>query len=346
MKCKFLLFIFLSLFLFPETNATAKKPDANLVLHGKVMDAKTLQPVSGIVSVYFDTDILKSRSDLEDGEFSETLNDYGWYIITVSAKGYNETSDTLWVLNDLRKDVSRDFLMTSQVVSSITTSNIYFDLNQSTLSAESNAELDEVAKFLQENPDMSCKLGGHADRSGHADYNLEISEKRAMAVADYLASKGIDRARLKTIAYGSKSPLNTNETHEDRAKNRRVEVIPFIKKTQDDTKVFFSNIQFDFGKYGLSERADEELEEIATFLKNNPQTSCEIAGHTDNKGPAQFNLMLSKERAQIVMNYLIGKGIESSRLKVRGYGAARPIEANTSSLGRAKNRRVEFTILD
>jgi outer membrane protein OmpA-like peptidoglycan-associated protein len=302
--------------------------------------------VSGIVSVYFDTDILKSRTDLEDGEFSETLNEYGWYIITVSAKGYHEASDTVWVLNNLRKDVFRDFKMMSLEISNITTANVYFDMNQSTLSEESTSELDEVVKFLQENPELSCKLGGHADRSGQAKYNVEISEKRAIAVAEYLVEKGIDRSRLKTIGYGSLAPLNASETHEDRSKNRRVEIIPYVKKTQDDSNLIFDNILFSTAKYSLPDKSQAELEAIAAFLKDNPNTSCEVAGHTDNTGPAHFNLLLSKERAQIVVNYLISKGIESSRLKVRGYGETRPVELNTTRAGRAKNRRVEFTILD
>jgi outer membrane protein OmpA-like peptidoglycan-associated protein len=344
---KFLLPIFIFSFsLFANATFAAKKSDAGVMLHGKVLDAQTFQYVSGTVSVYFDTDILKSRSDLENGEFSEKLTEVGWYIITISAKGYNETSDTLWVLSDFRKEVSKNFMMTSKEASAITAKNVYFDLNKIGLTAEANNELDKVVKFLEENAGMSCKLGGHADRSGTSQYNLEISEKRSLAVADYLVSRGIDRARLKVIAFGALSPLNASKTYHDHAKNRRVEIIPYLKKTQDDANVVFSNLLFDYGKYSLSEQADIELEDIAMFLKDNPRTSCEIAGHTDGRGSAQVNQILSKERAQIVMNYLIGKGIESSRLSVRGHGDTRPVASNDTNSGRAKNRRVEFNILD
>lgn len=317
-----------------------------VILHGQVKDAKTHQFVSGVVSIYFDTDILKSRSFIENGEFAETLAEYGWYIISVAAKGYNEISDTVWVLSDARKETTKEFLMTPKEVSGIKTSSVYFGISKTNLKAGSETELDQVITFLEEHKEMSCKLGGHADRSGSAIYNLELSEKRALAVADYLVSKGIDRARLKVVAFGSLSPINASESIDDHAKNRRVELIPYVKKTQDDANVVFDNILFEYGKYNLSERTDIELEDIAMFLKDNPLTSCEIAGHADNTGSSYGNLVLSKERAQIVMNYLVSKGIQSSRLKVRGHGDSRPVMPNNTLSGRAGNRRVEFIILD
>ena len=71
----------------------------------------------------------------------------------------------------------------------------------------------------------------------------------------------------------------------------------------------------------------------------------EISGHTDNVGAEDYNQKLSQERAQSVADYLIGKGIESTRLKAIGYGEGRPIAFNGDEEGRQTNRRVEFKVL-
>ena len=71
----------------------------------------------------------------------------------------------------------------------------------------------------------------------------------------------------------------------------------------------------------------------------------EISGHTDNQGKHAYNMDLSKRRAESVRNYLVGKGIDSSRITVQGYGPDQPIDTNKNKAGRAKNRRIEFKIL-
>ncbi len=71
----------------------------------------------------------------------------------------------------------------------------------------------------------------------------------------------------------------------------------------------------------------------------------EIAGHTDSVGSEMYNLRLSEARANAVRDYLIQHGISPDRLIAKGYGESRPIAPNTTREGRAKNRRVEFTVI-
>src|SRR4051812_39925964 len=104
MKGKVLSVLPLLLFIFSELLGSTD--EAGVVLHGRVIDARTLQPVTGKVHVYLDSDIYMKREDLEYGEFTEQLRDYGWYLIKISAKGYHEATDTLWVLNDSRPSIS------------------------------------------------------------------------------------------------------------------------------------------------------------------------------------------------------------------------------------------------
>ena len=84
---------------------------------------------------------------------------------------------------------------------------------------------------------------------------------------------------------------------------------------------------------------------IDEFLKSKPDINIQISGHTDNVGPDDYNLKLSQQRAQAVVDYMIAKEISSSRLSANGFGKTQPVESNESEMGRQKNRRVEFTIM-
>ena len=85
-------------------------------------------------------------------------------------------------------------------------------------------------------------------------------------------------------------------------------------------------------------------------MKGNPTVSIQVSGHTDSRGNDDYNLRLSKDRAQAVVNYLIRNGISSSRLKAVGYGETRPIARNENEdltdnpVGRQLNRRIEISI--
>jgi len=104
----------------------------------------------------------------------------------------------------------------------------------------------------------------------------------------------------------------------------------------------FRNIRFEFGKATLRQDSYPVMDEVMTFLENNPDLKLEIQGHTDNVGPEDFNLMLSEKRAKAVMDYLLGKGIEPGRLSAKGFGLSDPMRSNDTPEGRAENRRVEF----
>jgi OOP family OmpA-OmpF porin len=104
------------------------------------------------------------------------------------------------------------------------------------------------------------------------------------------------------------------------------------------------NIYFKTGSYILLPISNKSLDEVAEILRQNSSIKLMIEGHTDNIGKDSSNQSLSKKRANTVVNYLISKGIDSARLKAIGYGAQRPIVENTTSEGRALNRRVIFHI--
>ncbi len=87
------------------------------------------------------------------------------------------------------------------------------------------------------------------------------------------------------------------------------------------------------------------LNQLAKFLKENPNVKITIEGHTDNEGDAAKNMILSDERAKGVKAYLVSQGISSSRLSSKGYGETKPKVPNTSEANKAKNRRTDIVIL-
>lgn len=104
---------------------------------------------------------------------------------------------------------------------------------------------------------------------------------------------------------------------------------------------FEARLLFDTDQYQLKPEASGELEKLYQALQQQPEIRLEISGHTDNVGPSAHNLTLSERRADAVRQYLSGKGIAPERLRIKGWGDARPVAGNHTPEGRAANRRAE-----
>ena len=105
-----------------------------------------------------------------------------------------------------------------------------------------------------------------------------------------------------------------------------------------------SQILFGFDQSDLSADAKANLDQLVTILNEYPDTNIELQGHTDSKGSVSYNQGLSERRATTVSNHLSGKGINVSRLTIKGFGETAPKYDNETEEGRAQNRRVEFLI--
>ena len=104
-------------------------------------------------------------------------------------------------------------------------------------------------------------------------------------------------------------------------------------------------INFETGKSDIKSESQKVIDEMAEMLKTNPSIKVSIEGHTDNVGNAASNKTLSEARGKAVMNAIIAKGIDKSRLSSKGWGQEKPIEDNKTEDGKAKNRRVEIVKL-
>ncbi len=109
-------------------------------------------------------------------------------------------------------------------------SGILFDLNSSSLKPVASENILKLAKVLNKYSDTDVLIEGHTDNTGEDKYNEELSVKRADAVSNYVKMQGIKGARITTVGYGEKQPLQGNETEQGRAQNRRVEVAIMANK--------------------------------------------------------------------------------------------------------------------
>ena len=117
-----------------------------------------------------------------------------------------------------------------------------------------------------------------------------------------------------------------------------------MKKIAVGSKIVLRNIFFDFDKATLRPESTAELERLMKFLTDIPSMKIEIGGHTDSKGADEYNMKLSSNRAQAVVDYLSAHGIEKGRLTAKGYGETKPMADNNTDEGRQLNRRTEFEI--
>jgi outer membrane protein OmpA-like peptidoglycan-associated protein len=110
-------------------------------------------------------------------------------------------------------------------------------------------------------------------------------------------------------------------------------------------KLALEGVVFEEGSATLTAAARLQLQSALQTLRDHPGLRVEIGGHTDSKGGAEANRALSELRAEAVKVFLTGKGIDDARLMVKGYGETAPRDSNGTEAGRARNRRIEFTIL-
>jgi len=107
---------------------------------------------------------------------------------------------------------------------------ITFDYKKWDIKEEFGSNLSNIVEILQKNPNMNIQIEGHTDNIGSMEYNIDLSQKRAKAVKNYLVGKGIDESRISTAGFGFKKPIAPNDTEEGRSLNRRAEIVPMKMK--------------------------------------------------------------------------------------------------------------------
>jgi len=195
-----------------------------LLLTGNIYDKKTDQLIAAKVEATLKGDRSKISMNAAKGSYEKEISKLGWYILSASAEGYLTATDSVHAdQEDLTPFVKDLYLAPIEVGVTVRLKNIYFDFDKTTLKKESYTELNKVVEFLNQNPSVEIEIAGHTDSKGSDDYNANLSQGRSQAVVDYLISQGINDYRLSAHGYGESKPIDTNDTDEGRANNRRVE---------------------------------------------------------------------------------------------------------------------------
>ncbi|MEX2593413.1 MAG: OmpA family protein [Anditalea sp.] len=199
-----------------------------IITEGNIVNSKNGQPIDArlsLVSLTNDSTLYQFRSDGESGDFIMIYPDKSFSGLYVEKKGfipkiYNVEKDSL-------KDIKNMKIQLIPVASGeqFIFENLFFDFDKAELKPESISSLKRLNNFLTENPSLSIIILGHTDNVGLPAYNEELSLKRAESVKDYLESNGILPDRLKIQGMGDKQPLSPNDSEENRALNRRIEIL-------------------------------------------------------------------------------------------------------------------------
>jgi len=199
-------------------------------MKGRVYDAESKERLRArfeLINLSTANPIMVSTSDPETGEFLVCIPANADYALNVSRKGYLfysdhfETKQVYERIQPFLKDIP---LQPIKVGESMILRNIFFEYNKHDLKNESRVELNKVVKLMNDNHTMIVELSGHTDNTGTAEYNQSLSENRAISVRNYLIEKDINENRMTYKGYGLTMPIETNDTEEGRAVNRRTEL--------------------------------------------------------------------------------------------------------------------------
>ena len=231
------------------------------------------------------------------------------------------------------------------------------------LGPQINTIFDEMSPFLHsDNLTFYFASEGH---TGMGDFDLFMSKRRhsdtiwntpvnmGYPVNTYKTENSLAVSSDGKTAYFvsdrqgfGKEDIFSFELSEDTRAGELSDLELEIISKENGSEIILNNVLFDTDSYTLLDHSFVELNVLVSYLKNNPSVKIHIEGHTDNIGGREHNLSLSENRAKEVFYYLRHRGIESDRLNYKGYGESNPIESNNTEMGRSKNRRTSFSIVE
>lgn len=210
------------------------KPEKITYMKGIVYDISDKAPLGArfeLIDLETGKQVVQSWSNNGNGEFLVTIPANRDYALNVQKKGYLFYSKNFTLTT--AENQSEPFLMDVPLTpigdiaknNGIILENIFFDTDKFDLKPASKIELDKLVDFLNNNAGIHIQLRGHTDSEGDDKHNMTLSDNRAKSVMNYLIEKGIDKIRLSAKGFGETAPVDTNNTPEGRAKNRRTEYI-------------------------------------------------------------------------------------------------------------------------
>ncbi len=205
----------------------AVRPPSGTFVKAIIMDKKTKQLLPAnyrLINLENKNEVINGIA--KNGNFFERINANKNYAVQVEKDGYLFYSQNinLKANTQVKPYQLKIELEPIAVNAKITLDNIFFDFDKFDLKSESFADLENLTGILKKNPGLKIEISGHTDHIGDAKYNLNLSQKRAESVLNYLVQQGISASRLTAKGYGDTQPVAPNDTEENRAQNRRIEL--------------------------------------------------------------------------------------------------------------------------
>lgn len=215
----------------------AYRPAPMTFVKGRITDQSTNMPIQGSIQVSYldDSNYSTTYNANVNGEFLAALPIGKPTLLNINKEGYAFYSDHVnykdvkysidpYELN-IKLSTIEEITSTPEDSKPIILKNIFFTSGSAELLSSSMAEVNILHQLLQDKPTVSIEISGHTDDVGADGDNLRLSQSRAEAVRDALVNKGINGSRVTAIGKGETEPIDTNDTEEGRANNRRTEFI-------------------------------------------------------------------------------------------------------------------------
>lgn len=197
---------------------------------GRVYDARNMKGIQAtfqLIDIESGEVVMEANSNEGEGDYLISLPTQAAYAFNVSQPGYLFYSDHFQIIEEYSnldpfvKNIPLEPIKTGNLV---VLNNLFFDTDSYTLKKQSTIELDKILEFLSLNTGVKVEISGHTDNTGSEEYNMELSRNRAREVVKYLEENGISSDRLDSKGYGASQPVDTNESEEGKARNRRTEL--------------------------------------------------------------------------------------------------------------------------
>ena len=204
------------------------RPVPTTYMKGIVFDEKTNQRLAAdfkIIDLENENEVVSATADPVTGSFLISLPVNKNYALNVSMDGYLFHSENIELLSGTPEEpfLKNVGMKQLSVGETVVLKNVFFETNKYDLKDESKVELMKLHSFMQNNPAVSIEISGHTDNVGNDNDNQTLSENRAQAIYNFLIENGIEADRLSYKGYGETQPIDTNDTEEGRANNRRSE---------------------------------------------------------------------------------------------------------------------------
>ncbi len=232
---------------------------------------------------------------------------------------------------------------------------INFNLDSYALSKAQKAKVDSVLDLAPISVLRHVEIYGHTDSLAGVEYNRQLSKRRVQSILTYLVYNGLDPLLVDADYYGEERPKYDNAA-ETRARNRRVEVHlsidpslfpkPAYRITNEEFKkgqrIRLPNLNFVGNQPIPVAQSFEVLKDLLLVMMKYPDLQIELQGHVC----CNDNMELSVERAKMVHDFLVGNGIDQSRLSYQGFSNRKPLFKEKTEKEKALNRRVEVLVID